>query len=258
VFSSEPQAVEVFQAGAWWAGELLGWRHHSDGTCQVQVRVALGGVEETAWTDLAGLRLPERHLTVAPDVADGPRTQELPRVADSRSRAARAGGEGDAAATASMPMVRDLSVVDGAPRPGGRRRAPETGETAAVAPVVVTRPGGRRRAPETGEMPAVTPAVASRATGRRRAPETGEIAVAPAPRPGGRRRAPETGEISAVVPGRHRTADTGLFPPVTDSAPSWSGAGGTAEPDLFTRPMRLSDQLPHARRPRVNGSLTGV
>jgi hypothetical protein len=29
------------------------------------VRVVLGGVEETAWTDLATLRLPERHLSVA-------------------------------------------------------------------------------------------------------------------------------------------------------------------------------------------------
>jgi hypothetical protein len=254
VFNSQPQAVEVYQAGAWWAGELLGWRHLSDGTCQVQVRVVLGGVEETAWTDLAGLRLPERHLTVAPEPADGARTQELPRATSSR---AGAGLEGDVAATASMPMLRDLSVV-GAPRPGGRRRAPETGETAAVAPVVVTRPGGRRRAPETGDIPAVTPAVASRPGGRRRAPETGELgAVVPTPRPSGRRRAPETGEMSAVVPGRHRTADTGLFPPVTDSAPSW-GAGAAPEPDLLTRPMRLSDQVPHARRPRLNGSLTNV
>ena len=52
VFTSQPQAVEVYQAGAWWAGELLGWRHDADGSCQVWVRVVLGGVEETAWTDL--------------------------------------------------------------------------------------------------------------------------------------------------------------------------------------------------------------
>ena len=44
-------------------GELLGWRHDADGSCQVWVRVVLGGVEETAWTDLATLRLPERHLS---------------------------------------------------------------------------------------------------------------------------------------------------------------------------------------------------
>src|SRR5688572_25749136 len=67
VFTSQPQAVEVYQAGAWWAGELLGWRHDASGSCQVWVRVVLGGVEETAWTDLASLRLPERHLTLAAD-----------------------------------------------------------------------------------------------------------------------------------------------------------------------------------------------
>jgi hypothetical protein len=254
VFSSEPQAVEVYQAGTWWSGELLGWRHLSDGSCQVQVRVVVAGIEETAWTDLAALRLPERHLTVASAFVAGSPTQQLPRTP---SRA-RAGVDGDAAATASMPMVRDLSVVGGAPRPGGRRRAPETGEMATVASVVVTRPGGRRRAPETGDMPAVTPAPDARPSGRRRAPETGEMtAVVPAPRQGGRRRAPETGEMPAAVPGRHRTADTGLFPTVADSAPTW-GSAAAPEPDLFTRPMRLSDQAPHARRPRVNGSLTGV
>jgi hypothetical protein len=250
VFTSEPQAVEVYQAGTWWTGELLGWRHLSDGSCQVQVRVVLAGVEETAWTDLAGLRLPERHLTVAHAIADGPRTEELPRPSGSRARAARAGVDGDVAATASMPMMRDLSVVGGAPRPGGRRRAPETGEVSAVPSVVVSQPGGRRRAPETGDTPAVTPAAATPSGGRRRAPETGEMAaVVSTPRPSGRRRAPETGEMSAVVPGRHRTADTGLFPPVTQSSP---------EPDLLTRPMRLSDQAPHSRRPRLNGSLTNA
>jgi hypothetical protein len=30
------------------------------------------------------------------------------------------------------------------------------------------------------------------------------------------------------------------------------------EPDLLTRPMRLTDLVPHSRRPRVDGSLAGV
>lgn len=255
MFTSQPQAVEVYQAGAWWAGELLGWRHAPDGSCQVWVRVVLGGVEETAWTDLATLRLPERHLAVAPEpavVADPAVTQKLPRATASRTERS-----GVPDATASLPMVRDLSVVQGGgpARPGGRRRAPETGEAPAVASVAVTRPGGRRRAPETGETPAVV-------------------------RPGGRRRAPETGEMVAVgavttpVAGRHRACDTGLFPAVTDAAPAvpaprpdetiagrsrsaWA-AVGEAEPELLTRPMRLSDHVPHARRPRLDGSLTGV
>jgi hypothetical protein len=84
-----------------------------------------------------------------------------------------------------------------------------------------------------------------------------------------------------VDAGRHRKADTGLLPAVTDPTPgtaasarpalpsrlddtfggrtrtAWS-AVGEAEPELLTRPMRLSDQIPHARRPRLDGSLTGV
>jgi hypothetical protein len=30
------------------------------------------------------------------------------------------------------------------------------------------------------------------------------------------------------------------------------------EPELLTRPMRLSDHKPHARRPRVDGTVAGV
>ena len=258
VFTSQPQAVEVYQAGAWWAGELLGWRHASDGSCQVQVRVVLGGVEETAWTDLATLRLPERHLAVAPEpsvAADPAVTQKLPRTTASRLERSSVSD-----ATASLPMVRDLSIVrsSGPVRPGGRRRAPETGEAPAVASVAVTRPGGRRRAPETAETPAV-----GRSGGRRRAPETGEMVA--------------VGSALPPVAGRHRAADTGLFAAVTDAAPAvpaaraprsdetiagrsrsaWA-AVGEVEPDLLTRPMRLSDHVPHARRPRLDGSLTGV
>jgi hypothetical protein len=262
VFTSSPQVVEVYQAGAWWAGELLGWRHENDGSCQVWVRVTLAGVEETAWTDLAALRLPERHLSVAPEPAgsaDPSSTQKLPLAAASRrERPALA-----PAATASMPAVRDLSAVPAAPRPGGRRRAPETGETQAVA-AVAPRSGGRRRAPE---EPSETLA--------------SEV-VAATPASPGRHRA-----AAAVDAGRHRAADTGLFPVITEALPAVSmpavavpaipsarpprlddtfggrsrgawGAVGEPEPELLTRPMRLSDHIPHARRPRLDGTLTGV
>jgi hypothetical protein len=315
VFTSKPQAVEVYQAGAWWAGELLGWRHSDDGSCQVWVRVALGGVEETAWTGLETLRLPERHLAMAPAPVSGESTERELSVSrhPSSRREHRAGP--DASATAGLPLVRDLSVVPdgGVPSSGGRRRAPEV-------PVAVST-GGRRRAPETAE----TPAVASTG-GRRRAPETAETpAVAST---GGRRRAPETAETPAVTstggrrrapedvaassgpaallgrhgvpaspgrssdPGRHRTADTGLLAPVSDATSVLSAARPSAPPaarrtnasarppqpegtvrsgsaggwtppsgleaELLTRPMRLSDHVPHARRPRVDGSLRGV
>ena len=267
VFTSQPQAVEVYQAGTWWAGELLGWRHDSTGSCQVWVRVVLGGIEETAWTDLASLRLPERHLTVAAEPVAGHAlvTQEMSVARHPSGRRARS-ADGDASATAGLPTVRDLSAVPDLPSTGGRRTADETAQFASVgrrrAPEIAESPsGGRRRAPETGESPAV---------GRRRAPEdTPVTAVAPASP--GRHRAP-------ADLGRHRTADTGLFPHVADApvpAPAEiraSPRGATAraarpaggwtvpeglEPELLTRPMRLSDHVPHARRPRVDGSVRG-
>ncbi len=220
VFTSQPQAVEVFQAGAWWSGELLGWRHEADGTCQVSVRVTLGGIEETAWMDLTGLRLPERHLAVAPEPAvagDASSTQKLPRA----SSAARRGrpAPGHSAATASMPAVRDLSVVPAGPRSGGRRRAPEAPET--VTAPASPRSGGRRRAPEGPETVVAAAASAPRSGGRRRAPEVGEQAApledaaASAAAAAGRHRA-----AMAVDPGRHRKADTGLFPVIKDSTPA--------------------------------------
>jgi hypothetical protein len=314
VFTSKPQAVEVYQAGAWWSGELLGWRHAADGSCQVWVRVVLGGVEETAWTDLETLRLPERHLAMAPEpvsaVSAESAERELSVARHPSSRRERA--DADASATASLPMVRDLSVVPGAT--GGRRRAPEVpaavstgGRRRAPEEPAVAPTGGRRRAPETAENPVVVST-----GGRRRAPETAETPAVVST--GGRRRAPEDAAVassgpaallgrhggpastgSPADPGRHRTADTGLFAAVSDatsvlsaarpsaapataargraipsarpaqpeqtvqpgSAAGWSAPAGL-EAELLTRPMRLSDHVPHARRPRVDGSLRGV
>jgi hypothetical protein len=257
VFTSQPQAIEVYQAGAWWAGELLGWRHDDDGSCQVWVRVVLGGVEETAWTDLTTLRLPERHLSVAPPPTSvrGPATQEMSVARHPSGRRARS-ADPDAQATAGLPLVRDLSVVPDLPSAGGRRTADETAQFASV---------GRRRAPETGESPSV---------GRRRAPEEA-VAVASAPTASpGRHRAPA---VTAPDPGRHRTADTGIFPVVsqaprparppksaaqpqnsaTSSPDGWTAPEGM-EADLLTRPMRLSDHVPHSRRPRLGGSARTV
>ena len=277
VFTSQPQAVEVYQAGAWWSGELLGWRHESDGTCQLRVRVTLGGIEETAWMDLTGLRLPERHLAVAPEpavAADPSSTQKLPRASSAARRERPALGH--PAATASMPAVRDLSVVPSGARSGGRRRAPEASET--VAAPASPRSGGRRRAPEGPETVVAAAVSAPRSGGRRRAPEVSDpvepLEDAAASAAAGRHRA-----ALAADPGRHRKADTGLFPAIKDSTAktvavpaavtrlddtfggrprsAWS-AMGEPQPELLTRPMRLSDQIPHARRPRLDGSLSGV
>jgi hypothetical protein len=245
VFTSQPQAVEVYQSGAWWPGELLGWRHDLDGSCQVWVRVVLGGVEESAWTDLSALRLPERHLAVAPvaSVEAAPVTREAPATRVMPA-APGAPGDRDLGETAILPLVRDLAV------------------TPARAAADVHRAGGRRRAPETGPLGIVSANDSSFA---------GPAAPAIATR--GRHRAP-------ADPGRHRAADTGMLPAISEgssggacrpaprtaraeeklsAAPRdpWSTAVDP-EPELLTRPMRLSDLAPHSRRPRVDGSLAGV
>jgi hypothetical protein len=290
VFTSKPQAVEVYQAGAWWSGELLGWRHAADGSCQVWVRVVLGGVEETAWTDLGTLRLPERHLAMAPEPASAASIAREMSVARHPSSRREHAAEIDASATTSLPAVRDLSVVPNgsAPSKGGRRRAPE---------VPAPSTGGRRRAPE--ESAAVSSGGRRRASeetqdstgGRRRAPEAAVAAVSPSALP--RHRAPGA-PVASGDPGRHRTADTGLFPAVTEGAPptvearravpptaehnwtlpsaraarpeeslrgrpqdNWTAPVGL-EGELLTRPMRLGDLAPNFRRPRPDGSLRSV
>jgi hypothetical protein len=224
--------VEVFQSGAWWPGELLGWRHDESGACQVQVRVVLGGHAESAWTDLSALRLPERRLSVASGPSLPADAERVPRGgAVLRDVSAPA----DLSATVSLPMIRERSPHHPA--------------------------GGRRRAAETGTMPAV--------------PTGGTSVHATASPARGRHRAP-------ADPGRHRKADTGLFAVVSGEQPAVGPAGPSAsraartesippvrrreawtapdddEPDLLTRPMRLSDHQPNSRRPRVDGSLAGV
>jgi hypothetical protein len=232
VFTSEPQAVEVYQSGSWWPGELLGWRHDDSGTCQVWVRVVLGGIEESAWTDLSTLRLPERHLAVAagPSVDTGPATQAMPAARGS-ARLRSVSAAVDPSETVSLPMVRERSANHPA--------------------------GGRRRAPETGGIPAQAPAASATSSS-----------------PRGRHRA----AAALADPGRHRAADTGLFAvvsedesPVVDAPRAGRSAEPTAgrvvkgwtppaglDPDLLTRPMRLSDSAPNGRRPRLNGSLSSV
>jgi hypothetical protein len=241
VFTSQPQAVEVYQAGSWWPGELLGWRHDDNGSCQVWVRVVLGGVEETAWTDLDTLRLPDRHLSLAPSGSGGPTA-----VPERPSRSARlrdVSAPADPSATVGLPMVRERSANHPA---GGRRRGPETGAMAAQPAPVPAAPAasvrgrhrapadpGRHRAADTGLFAVVSnDAVHRHAVPHRGA--TGDVRPAPA-RPT-RPAEPATADQSATLPPRI----------------GWTVPEGV-EPDLLTRPMRLSDHAPHSRRPGVDG-----
>ncbi|MGY1592746.1 hypothetical protein ACI79D_12265 [Geodermatophilus sp. SYSU D00708] len=79
-FVGDPQPVEVFHAGAWFPGELLGWRFDETGTCRVRVRCVVGGLRHTAWTDLAHLRLPTADVPPpADDVPNPPAAVPHPR-----------------------------------------------------------------------------------------------------------------------------------------------------------------------------------
>ena len=259
VFTSKPQAVEVYQAGAWWSGELLGWRHAADGSCQVWVRVVLGGARRRPGpisTPSASRSGTSRWRPSRPTPRSAEREQSVARHPSSR-REHRADAE--ASATASMPMVRDLSVVsDATVAPaGGRRRAPEVpaavstgGRRRAPEETAASSPGGRRRAPEASpEVVAV-----SVPGGRRRAPE--EPAAAPS---GGRRRAPEDATSSASGPaallGRHRRgrhlARSPTRSPHDRRPPSGRPAG------LRRRPSARGRALPATSPTKPEGTVSG-
>ena len=235
VFTSQPQAVEVYQQGAWWPGSLLGWRHDGAGGCQMWVRVELGGTEETAWTDLGTLRLPEarpawearvgRRLALAPEPVPAVPSRSANSPAARRSTAA-----GDPARTQHLPKVCD---GDG-PASGGRR---------------VPSAGGKRRAPD---VAAASPSSTSPAV------PLGGSAEGVVP---GRHRAPSP--AAAADAGRHRAGDAGVRPPVCadrTQPPARSDlppAGPVVRPgpvlldvdqDCLTRPMRFDEGFVPARR----------
>ncbi len=116
-----PQDIEVLVDGTWLPGAMLGWRHDDTGDCEawVQLRSDTPGVVEGAgtWVGLADVRLPERHLALAP---------------------------APATATAAVPAVADAAAsATGRPRPSRRHGADLTAEQ----PAVGAGAAGRHRAP---------------------------------------------------------------------------------------------------------------
>jgi hypothetical protein len=224
VFTSQPQDVEVYRDGAWWPGSLLGWRHDADGGCQVRVRLAAGGAEETAWTALDYLRLPEA-APVAPAVR---------HISVVDAPAGRA--PGDSALTATMAAIR--AVPSPAAPGGGRDSAPS--ELTATMNLFAVRDLD-------AEARTVAPRVAApapRSGGRHRAPAAGSGAS-------GRHRAADTGVRAAVRPDD---------PPEMPPSAVQPGRADDAEVDLFTRPMRLDDlpgRVPQPRRAQLEGRLAG-
>jgi hypothetical protein len=58
-FAGQPQPVEIHHRGIWYSGELVGWRHESDGRVMARVRCVVDNLRHSTWKDLADLRLPD-------------------------------------------------------------------------------------------------------------------------------------------------------------------------------------------------------
>jgi hypothetical protein len=69
---SQPQPVEIHHRGIWYSGELIGWRHESNGRVVARVRCRVDGLRHSTWKDLADLRLP--------DPRNPPRAERFPAV----------------------------------------------------------------------------------------------------------------------------------------------------------------------------------
>jgi hypothetical protein len=59
VFAGKPQPVEIHHRGIWYSGELVGWRHESDGRVMARVRCVVDNLRRSTWKDLVDLRLPD-------------------------------------------------------------------------------------------------------------------------------------------------------------------------------------------------------
>ena len=99
MFAGQPQPVEILHRGIWYSGELIGWRHESDGRVAGRVRCRVDGLRHSAWVDLVNLRLPdpqhpphkERYPAVSP-VRTSTRGSSVPSNPSTRSSSARLGG----------------------------------------------------------------------------------------------------------------------------------------------------------------------
>jgi hypothetical protein len=72
MFVGQPQPVEIHHRGIWYSGELIGWRHESNGRVAARVRCRVDGLRHSTWKDLADLRLP--------DPKNPPRREPFPAV----------------------------------------------------------------------------------------------------------------------------------------------------------------------------------
>lgn len=128
-FAGRPQPVEIHDAGIWYSGELMGWRHEDDGRVTARVRCRVDGLRHTTWKDLAELRLPDpRHppRTEALTAALGRPAPAGPGEVDDRTRPHVLRAE---------PGVRPTKPV--------HALTPPTGRAAPVTPARITLPERR-------------------------------------------------------------------------------------------------------------------
>lgn len=225
VFTSQPQDVEVFQDGVWWPGSLLGWRHDTQGSCQVWVRIDDGGAGSTIWTDLGALRLPGSAPQPSPAslAAPGDRFARSTDDDPAATRELRRIGDGPTSARRGRPSLGPVTVTEGAGEsvPSWRLAAARADGSGTSGRHRAPAVGGRHRAADTETFPAVTadPAVRQQPSWPM-AVEDGWPVVVEEPRPAAER--------------------------------SWAPRT-TSDSDVFTRPLRLG-AVSAAPAPQPRGS----
>ena len=119
MFAGQPQPVEIHHRGIWYSGELLGWRHDTDGRVVARVRCVVDGLRHSTWKDLAELRLP--------DPAHPPRCETFPSASAARQLGLTGGAVDDDDATRPHALM------------AGSRSRPQKPEHARIPPVVHDR-----------------------------------------------------------------------------------------------------------------------
>jgi hypothetical protein len=89
MFAGQPQPVEIHHRGIWYSGELIGWRHGSDGRAVARVRCRVDGLRHSAWMGLADLRLPDPQRPPRKEPFPAVVRRPVPRSADDESEATR-------------------------------------------------------------------------------------------------------------------------------------------------------------------------
>jgi hypothetical protein len=123
MFAGQPQPVEIHHRGIWYSGELIGWRHESNGRVAARVRCRVDGLRHSAWMDLAHLRLP--------DPKRPPHKEPFPAVV---RRPVPAGGWDEDDATRPHALFAGMRGRPSKPahavQPPETRETPSTGEQA--------------------------------------------------------------------------------------------------------------------------------